>query len=334
VCVQVDGSTPKPAQMLTPETVMAWIEKLRAKHRGAKVFSCYEAGPLGYGLHRQLESQGITNYVIVPQRMDDRGKRQKTDRLDAKALVQRLDRYVQGNRDAMGIVRVPTPQQEQARARSRLREQLARTRRRHEAMGRSAMLAQGIQVKGPWWKPAPWKRLAERLPDWLKAIVAVWQDLAVQADQKEREVRSELEAAAPEQLPKGVGALTWTVLSREIQDWSRFTNRRQVASYTGLCPGISQSGGTSRGGSVNKCGNRAIRRALLEMVWRMAMWQPQYPPVRSLVERSSSARQRRKQAVAAARKLAIDLWRLATGQCTAAQLKLDPTVPLAFEKAV
>ncbi len=66
----------------------------------------------------------------------------------------------------------------------------------------------------------------------------------------------------------------------------------------------------------------------------MAMWQPQYPPVRVLVERSSSARQRRKQAVAAARRLAIDLWRLATGQCTPQQLKLDADMPLVVEKVL
>ena len=323
VCVQIDGATPQPSQMLMRESVLAWIGRLRAKHPGAAMISCYEAGPLGYALHRELSAAQITNYVVAPQRLDDRGKRQKTDRLDARALAERLDRYVRGNRHALAIVRVPTPEQEQARARVRLREQLARTRRRHEAQGRSALLAQGIRASGPWWRPAQWQRLAVDLPKWLKEVVGVWQKLALAADTQERAVRAELEAAAPKELPRGVGALTWIILLREVLDWSRFKNRRQVASYTGLCPGISQSGGKSRDGCINRCGNHAIRHALLELVWRLVRWQPQYPPVRALVERSLSARQRRKQAVAAARRLAIDLWRLATGQCTPAQLKLD-----------
>ena len=67
----------------------------------------------------------------------------------------------------------------------------------------------------------------------------------------------------------------------------------------------------------------SLRHALLELVWRLVRWQPQYPPVRALVDGALSARQRRKQAVAAARRLAIDLWRLATGQCTPQQLQLD-----------
>jgi len=265
----------------------------------------------------------ITNYVVAPQRLDDRGKRQKTDRLDARALLERLDRYVRGNRHALAIVRVPTPEQEQARARVRLREQLAATRRQHEARGRSVLLAQGIRVQGPWWRPARWPKIAAALPRWLKELVGVWQQLALSADTQERAVRAELEAVAPAVLPRGIGALTWTILCREILDWSRFQNRRQVASYTGLCPGISQSGGKSRDGCINRCGNRAIRHALLELVWRLVRWQPQYPPVRALVDGALSARQRRKQAVAAARRLAIDLWRLATGQCTPQQLQLD-----------
>jgi transposase len=38
-------------------------------------------------------------------------------------------------------------------------------------------------------------------------------------------------------LPVGVGALSWITLQLDIRGWERFQNRRQVASYTGLCPG-------------------------------------------------------------------------------------------------
>jgi transposase len=323
VCVQLDGLTPQPAQLILRENLLGWIKKLWAKHPGAKVVSCYEAGPLGYALHRELTAAGITNYVVTPRRMDELGKKQKTDRLDARALVERLDRYVGGNLTAMAVVTVPSPEQEQKRALVRMRQQLAKVRREHEARGRSALLNQGMRVHGPWWRPARWKELAPALPEWLRAIVGQWQELALAVDAQERALRAQLEAAAPAGLPRAVGALTWVILSREILDWSRFKNRRQVASYTGLCPGISQSGGTARGGSINRRGNPAVRHALLEMVWRMVRYQPQYPPVRALVERTLSPRQRRKHAVAAARHLAIDLWRIATGQCTAAQLHLD-----------
>jgi transposase len=323
VCVQVDGSTPQPSQMVTTERLLGWIAKLRGRHPGAKLVSCYEAGPLGYVLHRQLEAAGIVNYVVAPRRLEHPGRKQKTDRLDARALLEGLDRYVRGNLRAITVVCVPTPKQEQDRAQVRLRKQLAESRRQYEARGRSTLLAQGIRVIGAWWRPKAWGQLKGNMPGWLIPIVETWQRLAAECDAQERAVRAELEKAAPEKLPRAMGALTWTVLSREVLDWKRFNNRRQVASYTGLCPGIHQSGGRSKTGSINRCGNPVIRHALVEMVWRLARYQPQYPPVRLLAEGTLSARQRRKHTVAAARKLAIDLWRLNTGRCTQADLKLD-----------
>lgn len=125
-------------------------------------------------------------------------------------------------------------------------------------------------------------------------------------------------------MPKGIGALTWVILAREICNWARFKNRRQVASYTGLCPGIHSSDGKGREGSINRCGNRAVRTALVELVWRLVRWQPDYKPVKLLADKTAlSGRRRRKLAVAAARRLAIDLWRLATKQTTPEKLGLN-----------
>ena len=110
--------------------------------------------------------------------------------------------------------------------------------------------------------------------------------------------------------------------------WRSFKNRRQAASYTGLCPGVHQTGACRRDGSINRYGNPRVRALLIELVWRLARWQPDYPPVRRLVEGVARGAARRKCAVAAARRLAIDLWRLSTQQTTPEQLKLQ--VPAAF----
>src|SRR5580693_4017678 len=64
VAMQYDGSTPKPIQRFTPKAFLAWVEKQIAQ--GWRVISCYEAGPFGYVLHRQLRALGATNYVICP----------------------------------------------------------------------------------------------------------------------------------------------------------------------------------------------------------------------------------------------------------------------------
>lgn len=321
VCRQIGDRTPQPAQAFTKERLLGWARQM--VQAGARVHSCYEAGVMGYTLHRELTALGVKNEVVAPQKLAG-PKRQKTDALDARALVDRLDRWRRGNRDAFSVVRVPTPAEEQARAQVRLRDHLGRMRRMAESRGRSLLLAQGCTAEKYWWRPAKWNASKPALPAWLRRLVAEWQATALDLDRRERALRVQLEAAAPKGLPKGIGALTWVVLAREICDWARFRNRRQVASYTGLCPGVHTSDGRGREGAINRCGNRAVRTALVELVWRLARWQPDYQPVRALVDKAAlSPRRRRKHAVAAARRLAIDLWRLATHQTTPEKIGLN-----------
>jgi transposase len=319
VSVQLDGALPQRAQKMTPAQLVALVRGLVSA--GRKVYVCQEAGPCGYGLHRQLEGLGAISYVVVAETLSD-GRRQKTDKLDAAALTDRLDRYVRGNTKAFTLVHVPTAAREQDRARARLREQLKHSRHQWEARGRSLLLAQGYHITGKWWEKSRWSEVRTPLPAWLIAELEIMRTVLATLDQQERARRAELEAAAPARLPKAIGALTWVLLLRELGEWSRFKNRRQVASYTGLCPGIAQSGTHSRDGHINRHGNPRVRALLIELVWRLVRWQPDYPPVRKLVEGLVRGAARRKLAVAAARRLAIDLWRLATGQSTAEKLHL------------
>lgn len=89
-CRQLDSSTPKPAQKWEPckllNQVQEWVKK------GIKVYSCYEAGACGYWYHRELTQCGEINYVVAPRPLENqRSKHQKTDRLDARSLLENLD---------------------------------------------------------------------------------------------------------------------------------------------------------------------------------------------------------------------------------------------------
>lgn len=319
VCVQLDGALPQRPQKMTTAELLVLVRGLVAA--GRRVYSCYETGPCGYGLHRALLAAGAISYVVVAETLGD-GRRQKTDNLDATALTDRLDRYVRGNTKAFTVVTVPTPEQEQAREEGRLRDQLKRTRHEWEARGRSLLLYNGHHVTGMWWAERRWAELKPTLPAWLVQELEIMRLVLTTVDTQEKARRKKLESAAPKNLPKAVGALTWVLIAREICDWNRFKNRRQVSSYTGLCPGVQQSGGRKRDGAINRHGNPRVRALLIELVWRLSRWQPDYPPVAALVAGIARGAARRKCAVAAARKLAVDLWRLATGQTTPAKLKL------------
>jgi len=152
----------------------------------------------------------------------------KTDKTDALALVQRLDRYVQGNQKALAVIRVPTLQEEQQRVESRHREQLQKDRQTHEAQGRSLLLYQGYRITGQWWKEVAWQRLKRELPPWLGEVLENLRVLILSVDSLLQEVSRNIEEQAQGQ-PKGFGLLTSEVLRREVLDWHRFANRRQAS---------------------------------------------------------------------------------------------------------
>src|SRR5438477_1262765 len=125
---------------------------------------------LAFGLQRQLTALGIQCQVVCPQKLDEGNKRVKTDGLDAKALCLKLDRFVQGNRDALGLVRIPTPEEEQKRAIHRQREQLVQTRKRLEAQGRSLLVNHGMEPLSNWWKARTFAQL--QVPEWMKELLS------------------------------------------------------------------------------------------------------------------------------------------------------------------
>jgi len=318
---QLDHATPQPAQKFTPQGFLLWARK--QLEVAEEVYTCYEAGPFGYGLHRALAAMGIHNIVVRPQNWDELGKGVKTDKTDALALVQRLDRYVQGNVKALAVIRVPTVAEEQARAASRQREQLRQHRQRLEAQGRSLLLYHSQRVRGRWWSARNWPAVSRLLAPALQDLLQTLRDLILAVDEKLQQVTGRLEAqAAP--APRGFGALTTQIIQNEVGDWHRFDNRRQVASLTGLCPGVRASGLKQQMGAITKHGNPRLRRVLIELAWRVVRYQPDYAPVRRwrAVLLTGHAGVRKKAVVAIARKLAIDQWRLATDRCTVQTLQL------------
>jgi transposase len=324
VAMQEDGGRIKAAGKMSHEAFLNWVgTKLE---EGWRIESCYEAGASGYWLHRELVELGVKNLVVAPKAMGGpEAKRQKTDKRDSGQLCDALDRYLRGQDKALSVVAVPTLEQEQNRALIRYHRQIMKDRNRAEARGKGLLCAQGIEVGGLWWEGKGWSGLQSdpRLKDWMKEQLEGWRQKILSTEAEQRVLRERIEALAPERLPKGVGAYSAAVLQYEMKGWKRFSNRRQVASYTGLCPGIHLSDGRGKEGSINRCGNPTVRWILVEMVWRLMIWQPHYGPIRQLANGLvKSKRARKRLVVMAARRLAIDLWRLETGQTTAEKLGL------------
>jgi transposase len=312
----LDHSAPQPAQQFTPAKFGEWV-KTQLRQAGA-VHSCYEAGPFGYGLHRELTALGVKNLVVQPVCLDERHRGVNHDKSDAKELALRLDRYVSGNTHALATVRVPTPLEEQKRIGSRQRQQVQREVQRVAAQGRSLLLTQGQREKKGWWEAKRWERLLVQLPSWLVERLEVFRRLLAALTLELVAATTALEAAAPAARPKGLGGLTYEVVEREVGDWNRFHNRRQVGSYTGLCGGVSSSGNSHRLLSITKHGNVRLRTALVELAWRLVLWQRECKLVKKwwpVVGNPKATKAARKKAIVAmARQMAVDLWRWRTGR--------------------
>src|SRR6266480_1125341 len=324
VVEQVGGSNPKPPQRFPKEAFLHWAARLKEKS-GAQVHAVYEACGFGFALQRKLSALSINCYVVCPQKLDEHNRRVKTDGLDAKALCLKLDRFVQGTKDALALVRVPSEAEEQKRAIHRQREQLVKARKQLEAQGRSLMVNHGIEPVQQWWKRRAFAAL--QVPAWMKELLGNSQPILVGLQEKITSLTVQLQAAAAPKQTRGLGKMTSVIIDREIGDWNRFNNRRQIASYTGLCPGEYSSGNTRLQSCVTKHGNPRLRAALVELAWRLVRFQPNYHPVRKwrqILAKGALATgaARKKAIVAVARQLAVDLWRIKTGRLRAEELGL------------
>ena len=318
----VDGAKPQPPQKMTVTRFLAWAAQQKAQ--AEEVVSCYEAGPTGFWLHRQLIARGVINHVVCPTCLDTRHAGVNNDRTDALELATRLDRYLAGNDQALATVHVPTEAEEQKRARKRQRQQLREQRLSLAAQGRCLMLLNGRRETNHWWKSERWEALKAKLEPWLVERLEIFHPLILAMDQAVRTLSGLIEGDAPKALPKGMGRLTHENVESEIVDWKRFKNRRQVGSYAGLTGGVSASGQSQADLSITQSGNRRLRTELVELAWRMILFPPGYYLVKKwqpvLLNPKAHARARKRAIVAFARQLLVDLWRWKTGRRTPEQL--------------
>lgn len=319
------------------EALLALIADRRAaasKRLGRPVVvrSCYEAGYDGFWLHRVLVAAGVDNQVIDPASLlvNRRARRAKTDRLDLGGLLRTLIAYCRGEHDVCAMVRVPSPEQEDAKRLHRSRQRLVCERTGHVNRVKGLLATQGIYGFQPR-RGDHRAGLAERLTgdgralpaglrreieDELARLALVEQQIGALEAERDAVVR----AARPaddrqrkiQQLTrlKSIGPEFATVLVGEVF-YRRFDNRRQLGGYAGLGPSPFNSGAVVRDQGIAKSGNPRVRTTMVELAWMWLRHQPDSALSRWFHERVNTAKGRLKRVmiVALARKLLIALWR-------------------------
>jgi hypothetical protein len=117
---QKDHANPHAPRKFTREQLVAQAKKWVAE--GFQVFCVQESCGFGFVLHRELVAAGTQSFLITPIALN--GKR-KTDKLDARALCLRLSRWLDGNRDELSPIRIPSEKEQRQREGTRRRKFLA-----------------------------------------------------------------------------------------------------------------------------------------------------------------------------------------------------------------
>ena len=256
-----------------PHAVRRLVRKLEREAPGA-VRACYEAGPCGYALQRQMTTARVNCQVIAPALVPRKpGERVKTNRRDARKLGELL------RAGLLTEVRPPTPAEEAVRdlcrARDDAREDLQRCRHR---LGK-LLLRRGLHYHGRNWTRAhrqwigslAWAQEAERVvvEDYLLAIDHVEARL-IELDARLTDIAQTdpyREPVAWLRCFRGIDTLTAILILAELHDFRRFQSPRALMAYLGLVPGEDSSGEKHRRGRITRTGNVLVRRLLVETAW-------------------------------------------------------------------
>jgi len=257
----------------TPEGVGKLIRQLRKD--GSKLSCCYEAGPCGYALHRELVGLGIANQVVAPSLIPRKaGDRIKTDRRDSQTLARLL------RAGELTAVWVPDEAQEALRDLTRGREDLKHLERQAKQRLQAFLLRHG-KVYG---REKKWCRMHFH---WLEEVKfaqpvqqIVFQDYLDTLQMLTRRVEAlegqlEVAGAASGFGPlieglmalRGISRIAATTTMAEIGDLHRFRTAPQLMAYLGLVPSEHSSGATRSRGGITKTGNGHVRRVLVEAAW-------------------------------------------------------------------
>ncbi|MEX5565330.1 IS110 family transposase [Pseudophaeobacter sp. 1A16562] len=269
-----------------PASVNRLLKKLSG--RGAPVSVCYEAGPTGYGLCRQVRAFGFECCVVAPSLIPVRaGERVKTDRLDAIRLARLL------RAGELTPIWVPDETHEAMRDLVRARESAAEDQRHKRQLVSAFMLRHGRIYH----RTKPWTM---RYRQWLQSQsfdhqahqIALQEMLQAERNASERldRLTGHIEALVPEwdlapavnalQALRGVALISAVTFMAEIGDVRRFETPVKLMAYLGLVPSEHSTGKTTKRGGITRAGNSRVRHKLVEGAWTYRL--PARPGARKL----------------------------------------------------
>jgi len=256
----------------TAEAVAKAIKKIAGQEN---VVFCYEAGPCGYGLYRQITAMGYQCDVVAPSLIPKKsGNRVKTDRRDSISLAGLL------RAGELTRVWVPDREQEAMRDLTRAREDMKMMERHSRQRLGGFLLRHGKVYPGR----SKWTKAHFRWLEGIRFETATQQivfqeyvDMVKHTEGRvaamEEEMRKAVDSWKLKEVVEGLMALrgvnliaAMTIIA-ELGDISRFSSPRQLMAHLGLVPSEHSSGEKRKRGGITKTGNSHARRVLVEASW-------------------------------------------------------------------
>lgn len=266
---------------------------------------------------RHLESLGHEVIVADPNyapMYGDRARRTKTDKRDARALMEACATGTYRRAHRLSEAR------RHVRAELAVRDALVRTRTRYVSLAKAFVRRDGLRVAG-----STSERVAERIAQLplspmltheLAPLFTVLAPLNAQIAELDRRIGHleqtdrivALLATAP-----GIGAVTASAFVATVDDITRFRSAHDLEAYVGLVPRERSSGDKRHLGRITKAGNSRVRWLLVEAGWRtLHSKSAETAALRAWGLRIAARRGKRIAIVALARRLAgvlFALWR-------------------------
>lgn len=278
VAVAEQGSAEPQLRGDIPNEPRAIEQLMRRLGPAESLRVCYEAGPCGFVIYRQLRRLGIQCEVIAPTLIPQRpGDRVKTDKRDAKKLARA---YRNGD---LTKVWVPDEATEALRELRRQRDNAKEFERRSRQQLSQFLLRRGVRA------PEKAKRGTIAYAQWLEKLTMpdegtqrTLRDLIDEVEhQRGRVAKLQqqlaeamtkapaelLELVAALQALRGIAWLSALTLALEIGSFSRFESPRELMAWAGMVPSEHSSGEGQRRGGITKTGNAFVRRTSVESAW-------------------------------------------------------------------
>lgn len=260
----------------TPKAMLKLMNRLNKEYGGELLLFCYEAGPCGYVLFRQIAKFGHECQVIAPSLILSKPSDHiKTDRRDSVKLARSL------RSGDLTPVWVPDEEQEAMRDLTRTRGDF----KAHELKARQQLNAYVLRHGHHWssgktrWTKIHynWLETLKFDHDWQQVVLQEYIDAAKAASTRVMGMMNQIERVLPQWSVapvvdslialRGIDKLSAIILLAELGDVSRFDSPTQLMSFLGLVPSEHSSGGHRRQGKITRAGNGHARRILVESAW-------------------------------------------------------------------